>query len=192
MVSDVSYKHLQTPPHVCRLTRHSVKKSIEKKPHLSGFVHSFIFFFFFFFIRSVEKVLSVQTTLSSTKSFILMINLLNVTHARGHSTKKSASESTFLVKNMKSNRKSCRILLRKRIEPKTNPNDREKLLQKLRNQAIPKTSHKKVQVIRRMTQPRIAARFQTILVYLHLLTQAKVPYWRAVTLRPRLSDLYQS
>lgn len=146
---------------------------IENASFFSGFVHSFLFFFF---IRSVEKVLSVQTILSSTKSFILMINLLNVTHAKGHSTKKSASESTFHVKNMKNNRKSSRILLRKRIKLETNPNDRKKLLQKLRNQAILKTFHKRVQVIRRITQQRIAARFQTILVCLHLLTLAKVPY----------------
>ena len=124
-------------------------------------------FLFFFCCRSVVKVLSVQITLSSTKSFILMTNLSNVTHAIGHSTKECASGNTFLAKSTKSKRKSCRILLRNRIELKTNSSDRKNLLQMLGNQGIPKIFHENAAVHQWMIPPQIAARFQTILVYLH-------------------------
>ena len=137
----------------------------------------FNLFSFFFCCRSVVKVLSGQITLNNTKSFTLMTNLLNVTHAIGHSTKECVSGNTFLAKSTKSKRKNCRILLPNRIELKTNPSDRKNLLQMLRgNQAIPKIFLKPtVPVQQWMTPPRIAARFQTILAYLHLLIQAKTP-----------------
>ena len=137
----------------------------------------FILFLFFFCCRSVVKVSSGQITLSNTKSFILMINLLNVTHAIGHSTKECASGNTFLAKSTKSKRKNCRILLQNRIELKTNPSDRKNLLQMLRgNQRIPKIFHKPTApVLQCMIPPQTAARSQTILVYLHLLIQATTP-----------------
>lgn len=132
----------------------------------------------FFCCRSAVKVLSGQITLNSTKSFILMTNLLNVTRAIGHSTKECASGNTFLAKSTKSKRKNCRILLPNRIELKTNPSDQKSLLQMLReNQRSPKIFHKPtVPVQQWMIPPQIAAKFQTILTYLHLLIQAKTPY----------------
>ena len=144
------------------------------------------------------KVSSVQTTLNSTRLFILRINHSNVRHVKERSIKRSVLENIFLAKSTKSSRKSYRTHLLSKLKNKTKLNVRQNLrVSKARQPPSARLFHKRMVKLLQEMIPQVSqtsVRFQVMLIWLHQLTPLRETAlcWQAVIRCHRLSDQHPS